>query len=88
MRADAPSEPYLMTNFDRKSVTLSHSGAQPVHFKIEVDALANGTWREYATLAVQPGESLQHAFPAGFGAHWVRVTADAAVKATATFHYE
>ncbi|MDR3405468.1 MAG: hypothetical protein P4L99_23435 [Chthoniobacter sp.] len=88
VRADAPSEPYLMTNFDRKSVTLSHDGAQSVNFKIEVDALANGTWREYATLAVKPGETLQHEFPTGFGAHWVRVRADAAVKATATFHYE
>jgi len=88
VRADAPSEPYLMTNFDRKSVTLSHDGAQPVNFKIEVDALANGTWREYAKLAVKPGEALRHEFPTGFGAHWVRVTADAAIKATATFHYE
>ena len=77
-----------MTNFDRKSVTLYHDGAQPVTFKIEVDALANGTWREYAKLTVKPGEALRHEFPAGFGAHWVRVTADAAVKATATFHYE
>ena len=88
VRADAPSEPYLMTNFDRKSVTLSHDGTQPVNFKIEVDVLANGTWREYAKLPVKPGEALRHEFPAGFGAHWVRVTADADVKATATFHYE
>jgi hypothetical protein len=88
VRANAPSEPYLMTNFDRKSVTLSHDGTQAVNFRIEVDFLANGTWHEYATLAVQPGEPLRHAFPAGFGAHWVRVTADAEVKATAIFHYE
>ena len=88
VRANAPSEPYLMTNFDRKSVTLSHHSGQEVLFKIEVDFLANGTWHEYATLAVKPGEKLRHEFPAGFGAHWVRVKANEAVKATAIFHYE
>ena len=88
VRANAPSEPYLMTNFDRKSVTLSHDAAEAVFFTIDVDFLANGTWHEYATLAVKPGEALRHEFPAGFEAHWVRVTADTAVKATAIFHYE
>jgi hypothetical protein len=88
VRAGAPSEPFLMTNFDRKSVMLSHDSSETVQFKIEVDFLADGTWREYATLPVKAGETLRHEFPQGFAAHWVRVTADTAVKATAEFHYE
>jgi hypothetical protein len=88
VRADAPSEPYLMTNFDKKSVSLSHNGSKPVTFKIEVDVVANGEWHEYTKITVQPGEMLKHEFPTGFGAHWVRVRTDADVKATATFHYE
>jgi len=88
VRANAPSEPFLMTNFDRKTVLLSHDSTEPVLFKIEVDFLATGTWREYATLVVKPGEPLRHEFPEGFAAHWVRVTTDAAVKATAIFRYE
>jgi hypothetical protein len=88
VRAHAPSEPFLMTNFDRKSVTLSHDASEPVEFKIEVDVVANGTWREYATLEVKPGEKLRHDFPSAFAAHWVRLKASAACHATATFHYE
>jgi hypothetical protein len=88
VRANAPSEPFLMTNFDRKSVTLSDDAPEPVFFTIEVDFLANGTWHDYATLEVKPGETLRHEFPAGFGAYWVRVAASENCKATAIFHYE
>ena len=40
--AGAPSDPYLMTNFGRKSVALSHDRDKPVRFTIEVDFLATG----------------------------------------------
>ena len=50
--------------------------------------MANGTWHEYTTLEVKPGETLRHEFPAGFAAHWVRVAASENCKATAIFHYE
>ena len=34
------------------------------------------------------GKTVSHEFPGGFNAHWVRVTADKACTATATFTYE
>jgi hypothetical protein len=37
---------------------------------------------------VPPGEPLVHEFPAGYAAHWVRLTADRDTTATATFVYE
>jgi hypothetical protein len=77
-----------MTNFDRKSVALSHDATESVFFTLEVDFLANGTWHDYATLEVKPGETMRHEFPEGFGAHWVRVAASENCKATAIFHYE
>jgi hypothetical protein len=40
IEAGRASDPFLMTNFGRKSVTLSHDRDRPVRFTIEVDFLA------------------------------------------------
>ncbi len=86
--AGAPSDPFLMTNYDRKSLTLSHDAKGPVTVTVEVDFLGNGTWRESTKLTVKPGESLAHTFPEGYSAKWVRFTADKSVRATALLRYE
>ncbi len=83
-----PSDPYLMTNYDRNTLTLSHEAKEPVTFTIEVDFLGNGTWRESAKLNVKPGEKLRHEFSDGESAKWVRFTADHAARVTATLRYE
>ena len=88
VRAAEPSDPYLMTNFGRKAVTLSHDSSSPVRFTIEIDFLATGSWRRYAVVEVPAGEQVTHAFPEGFAAHWVRITSDRSAKATAWFRYD
>ena len=85
--ADTPSDPYLMTGYNHKTLELSHDAKEPVTFTVEVDFLADGSWSEYARFTVEPGKPLQHVFPEGYSAHWVRLRADRAVKATATFTY-
>ena len=82
-----PSDPYLMTGYDRKRVELSHNAAGAVAFTIEVNVDHNGFHR-YKTIVVAPGKTVTHVFPTGFNAHWVRLRADTACKATATFIYE
>jgi hypothetical protein len=88
VKADKPSDPYLMTGYDQKRVLLSHTAAQAVTFKLEVDVANEGFWKTYATLKVEPGQTLEHKFPDAYGAHWVRLTADADCQASAEFHYE
>ena len=88
IKAGEASDPFLMTNFGRKSVALSHDSSRPVRFTIEVDFLAAKVWHEYAVVEVPAGETVVHRFPNGFAAHWVRVKADAAATATAWFTYE
>ena len=83
-----PSDPFLMTNFDRKSLALSHDATQPVVVTVEVDFLATGDWREYGRFTVEPGTTFAHEFPAGYAAHWVRLRADRDCTATAEFTYE
>jgi len=82
-----PSDPYLMTGYDRKRVELSHNADGEVPFSIEVNFDHNG-FVHYKTIAVAAGKTVSHEFPAGFNAHWVRVSVDKACKATAWFVYE
>lgn len=85
--AGEPSDPYLMTNYDRKRVELSHHATGTVTFTLDVDVDHCG-WRVYQAIPVPAGQAVTHVFPEGYGAHWVRVRADAACRATAWFVYE
>ncbi len=85
--AGAPSDPYLMTGFDQKCLHLTHRAKQPVKFAVEVDFLGDGSWRTYATVKVLARGYVHHEFPAGFSAHWVRVTASVTCTATAYLTY-
>jgi hypothetical protein len=88
VKAGEPSDPYLMTNFGRKSLTLGHDLDDPMRFTIEVDFLATGAWRTYAVLEVPPGQPFTQQFPEGFAAHWARVRVDRDANATAWFTYD
>jgi hypothetical protein len=85
--AGVPSDPYLMTGYDKKTLELSHDANEPVSFAVEVDFLANGTWVEYARFTVAPGQKFQHLFPKGYAAHWIRFRVDHTTKATALLTY-
>lgn len=83
----ATSDPFLMTGFEHKCLHLAHDAAEPVTFVIEVDITGNGNWRTCESLSVSGKGYRCHVFPAGFSAHWVRVTADKPCTATAQFVY-
>ena len=85
--AAEPSDPYLMTGFDKKVLHLYHDATETVSFSIEVDFLGEGTWKNYAIIQVPVNEYVHHEFPAGFSAHWVRVSVNRPCIATAYFVY-
>ena len=85
---DVPSDPYLMTGYDRKTLTLTNSPGEPVRIRVEIDITGSGTWRTYRELAVQAGETVTHEFPAGFEAYWLRTTADRDGTFSAQLVYE
>ena len=68
-KADVPSDPYLMTGFDKKTMTLSHDGKSDVAFTVEVDFDHRG-WHCYQTFRVPAGQTVTQEFPAGFSAHF------------------
>jgi hypothetical protein len=87
IRAGEPSDPYLMTGFDQKCLHLVHEAKQSVKFTVEVDFCGHGAWQRYETITVPARGYRHHEFPAGFSAHWVRVTASRSCTATAHLHY-
>jgi hypothetical protein len=88
VRAGEPSDPYLMTGYDRKRLLLTHTSPQPVRMRVEVDISGTGGWVTYREFEVNPGRSVEHVFPEGFSAYWVRTVASADTTATAQFTYE
>ena len=88
VKSGQPSDPYLMTGYDRKALKLAHDSATPVLFHVEVDITGTGEWVTYQRFAVAPGQTLEHHFPEAFSAYWMRVTADHDCQATAQLCYE
>lgn len=82
-----PSDPYLMTGYDKKRMELAHDAAEAVEFAIEVD-IDHAQWMPYQTFVVPAGRTMIHEFPEGFQAHWLRATANRACKATVQLTYE
>ena len=85
--ANVPSDPYLLTGFDKKCLHLTHAAKQPVKFAVEVDFLGDGSWQRYETFTVPARGYRHYEFPVGFSAHWLRVTASRACVASAQLHY-
>ena len=86
--AEELSDPYLMTGFDRKTLFLTHRGAGPGRYEVEVDVAGTGLWVPWATVEVAAGAEERRAFPDGFQAYWVRLRALTPGVATARLVYE
>jgi hypothetical protein len=82
-----PSDPYLMTGYDRKVLNLSHRSKTEVEFFVEVDITGDGDWCGYGRFTARPGETVTHTFDEGFNVYWVRITSSVDTAATAIFQY-
>ncbi len=82
-----PSDPYLMKGYDRKTVTLSHGGSQPVRITLQIDLDGNDRWVDHHHFDVPAGETLRHEFPEAFSACWIRAVCDTETTATVQFDY-
>jgi len=87
VEAGKPSDPYLMTGFDKKCLHLSVEGGGRKKFRLEVDFCGDGQYHACAVLETNEEGYAFHAFPEGFSAHWTRLVPENACTATAQFHY-
>jgi hypothetical protein len=88
VKANEPSDAYLMTGYDRKSLTLAHDSIEKVSMRVEVDISGTGQWVTCRSFDVPAGKEVKHNFPEAFAAYWVRVVASRDCTATAQFLYE
>lgn len=85
--ANVPSDPFLATGFDRKTLVLENHSDVDVEIALEADATATGDWREYRRFQVPAGRQVEFDFPDTFQAYWLRTVADRDAKLSATFIY-
>ena len=88
VKAGEVSDPFLMTGFDKKVLHITaKDNSENVTFDVEIDFRGDGSWQQYRELTVSPDGYAHHVFPDGFSAHWVRLRANNASRATAYFMY-
>jgi hypothetical protein len=85
-KAGAPSDPYLMTGYDRKTLTLRADTDTRVN--IEVDFDHQSGWRLYKTIGLKAGQAWRHRFPDAFSAHWIRFTSSQDAVVSAILEYK
>ncbi len=86
--ANAPSDPYLMTGFDQKTLSLSHHSDKPIVIRIELDVTGDGLWKTYKSFNVPVGETIRYEFPPYVTAYWLRLVSDQEATATAQLVYQ
>lgn len=88
VKANVPSDPYLIGFYNNRSLEISHKEAFPVTFRIEVEPIGHGPWMLYSEVKVEPEETYQYIFPDNFQARWIRFVADNNCVATTWLEYK
>jgi hypothetical protein len=87
-KADLPSDPYLMTGYDRKTLSLENHSDDTVRVTIELDAAGDGRFAPWRTFRLQAGERLHERLPDGLNAYWLRATSNRDAELTCQLTYE
>jgi hypothetical protein len=85
IKSGQPSDPYLMTGYDEKTLTLLTDRATSIDIEIDFDHQSG--WHLYKTVELLPDNTWTYQFPEAFSAHWIRFTADVDCIATAVLEY-
>jgi hypothetical protein len=83
--ANTPSDPYLMTGYDKMTLTLSAKDKTSI--TVEIDITGTGDWHLWKIFEVSEAPAL-YEFPVGFQAYWIRVISDNGTQATAQLEYK
>ncbi|MEZ6040626.1 MAG: hypothetical protein R3C20_08970 [Planctomycetaceae bacterium] len=84
--AGEPSDPYLMTGYDHKQLTLTASTDTTITIEVDIDHQSG--WHTYRTVSLIADETFTFIFPPEFSAHWVRFVSSKSCTATATLEYK
>ena len=85
VKAGEFSDPYLMTAYDEKTLSLtSHS---PTNLSAEIDIDGTELWVPWKTWELSSGVTIEEPFPEGFSAYWIRFRSSQATKVSAILTY-
>ncbi len=89
VRAGEASDPYLMTAYDRKELTLAFNSPTEnrIGVTMQLDIHGDGTWIDGATFNLERGAKFTHTFPDTFSAYWIRFVSDRDATVTAQLTY-
>lgn len=87
VKAGEWSDPYLLTGYDQRSLTLSHEADETVAMELQVDLTGAGLWRTFKKFEAPPRQTTRFRFPEAFQAYWARLRAGRDCMATAHFDY-
>ena len=85
VRAGTPSDPYLLTGFDKKILQLRSS--KNSHVSAEIDLTGTGNWVPYKIFELEENHLTGHEFPDSFSAYWIRFVSDKDAMVTSQLHY-
>ncbi len=85
---DSPSDPYLLTGFDKKTLTVANDGNSSASITVQVDIDGTGTWVNYKTFDLAAVESITENLASDFAAYWLRAVSNTKTIATVQLQYE
>lgn len=85
VKAGETSDPYLMTGYDKKSLSLDSTADATV--SAEIDLTGDGNWISWKQFKLKPGETSAFEFPDAFSAYWIRFKCDREATISAQLEY-
>ncbi|MDO5309476.1 MAG: hypothetical protein Q4G03_08290, partial [Planctomycetia bacterium] len=82
-----PSDPFLATGFDRKSLVLTNHCDEDVEVTLQADATGYEHWRAYKVVKVKANSQETLVLHDDFGAFWLRCVCDKDATLSAEFIY-
>jgi hypothetical protein len=86
VKANTPSEPFLVAGYRHRCLHLTNRGESRVGFTLEADARGEERWKSVRRVEVPAQGTLAVPLPEAMKAQWLRVKADRDCVATAFFH--
>ncbi|MEZ6056986.1 MAG: hypothetical protein R3C01_09810 [Planctomycetaceae bacterium] len=86
VKAGEPSAPYLMTGYDRKTLTLLSNVDATVAMEVDFDHQSG--WHRYREITLKANQEWTETFPAPFSAHWIRFISNQDSTVTAQLRYD
>lgn len=87
VKANNPSDRYLMTGYDKKELSLKADKDVEITLLLNINHYLEDPI-EFKTFHLKAGQTLEYAFPEGFSAHWAQLKANKDCTATAWFTYK